>query len=688
MDLRPIAHMVEEARLLGTRKLAFRVRYELENRLGLRARRTPIGSPPTPSPAADSFDHWFATLPQRLFIVQRARELRHGDLAHGLRARLNADDIEQILARAEAATRGTIRAFSRDTLDYGHPIDWHLNPRTDARWPRDHWSAVLSHGKTCGDVKFTWEINRFPHVYDWVRAFALTGSPRWPRALARQLSTWETANPYRAGVNWSSGQELAIRLIAWTFGVTLMGHHQAFSDEDFQRFARLAYLHAEHIEENIDYARLAVHNNHLIGEALGLYLVGALFPSFAPAARWRRLGRELLLRDGLDQFRPDGGYCQSSHNYHRLALHYYLWAWQLGAFDADRRKPYVRSLLARSKSHLEAMSNHADGRLPNWGANDGALLNPWTACDYADFRPLLESIGYLVGAPRRTSGGPWDEELMWFFGPNALDTPHSQSPPRADRKYPRSFPTSGLHVLRSAPDTFAVMRCGSVTDRFGQADQLHVDLWRNGINVAIDGGSYCYNDELAYHRWFMGTASHNTVSVDGHDQMLLARRFKWLYWTKADLVDIEDRRLTGRQHGYARLGVIHERSLCQLDHGWRIVDTLQRRDTSPRTFRLHWLLLDSRYHLDQTSTNHWQLTLGAPALPFKVSIECLIEGAPQAAQLDVKRAETSPAPVGWQSRYYGQRLPALSVICTVRSDQPLRFRTTFDFADTHSTAPR
>jgi len=47
--------------------------------------------------------------------------------------------------------------------------------------------------------------------------------------------------------------------------------------------------------------------NHLIGEAAVLYMLGALFPEFRDATRWRHRGRELL-ESRLDaKFYGDGG---------------------------------------------------------------------------------------------------------------------------------------------------------------------------------------------------------------------------------------------------------------------------------------------------------------------------------------------------------------------------------------------
>lgn len=43
----------------------------------------------------------------------------------------------------------------------------------------------------------------------------------------------------------------------------------------------------------------------------------------------------------------------------------------------------------------------------------------------------------------------------------------------------------------------------------------------------FDGGSYKYNTTEKLLRYFMGTESHNTIMLEGHDQMLKGDRFIW-----------------------------------------------------------------------------------------------------------------------------------------------------------------
>lgn len=580
----------------------------------------------------------------------------------------------KFLHRAEQSLSGNIRCFSHWQANYGQPINWHLNPRTGVSWPSDvHWIKAMRFPDG-GDIKLVWEVNRFPHVYDLVRAHLLTNDPKYAKVFFRQVREWDQANPYPKGVNWASGQELAIRVLSWIFALYQFAENDAVTNEDFQVLLKQINLHAHHISRHIHYAYYAVHNNHLIGEALALYAVGTLFPFLPGAKKWKKRGRRILEGKALAQFYGDGGYCQLSHTYHRLALHYYLWAVRIAEVNGEPFPRKVYNTLKKSAYLLLQNMNMSDGSLPNWGNNDGALLNPWTSCDYTDFRPVVAAV-YAVTANRRVfEPGPWDEEVLWLTG----SLPEKLQPVA---QVSSDFPQNGLHVLRKSYFDFVVFRCGTPPDRFGQADQLHVDIYFNGENIAPDGGSYLYNDELQYHTYFMGTRSHNTVTVDGQDQMLLWRRFKWLYKSKAKIEKWEPNNLyvKGQQFGYQRLdaGVIHQRELWWKGKTLVIRDEISNNLNRQHTFELHWNLAGEIEQFIREN-GFYRGVFQTPTQKWHISIGCWVNGETVEPQWTIRNAFAGKNLVdGWISRYYGAKFGTSSVRFQVRSNRAVRFVTVF-----------
>jgi asparagine synthase (glutamine-hydrolysing) len=230
--------------------------------------------------------------------------------------------------------------------------------------------------------------------------------------------------------------------------------------------------------------------------------------------------------------------------------------------------------------------------------------------------------------------------------------------PRARRSV--SFGPSGYHVLRGAdPGSFAAVRCGPLRDRFSQIDMLHVDVFWRGHNVLVDAGSYLYNGPQRWHELFGGTSSHNTVGLDGRDQMLHYRRFKNIYGIRAELLAFEDRPayalVEGEHHGYARHpgGCVHRRAVLFVkDDLWIVADRIVGEGT--HAARLHWLGGDFPHRYDPAAG---ALALATPAGPFTITV--LDEaGAPLAG--DVVAGAQDP-PRGWTSRYYGEKVPVPSL---------------------------
>jgi len=109
--------------------------------------------------------------------------------------------------------------------------------------------------------------------------------------------------------------------------------------------------------------------------------------------------------------------------------------------------------------------------------------------------------------------------------------------------------TAGLRNSRKAnlPDVFLGFRVlshrqreflgtgasGMLYTAAVQADQLHVDLWHHGVNIARDAGNLSLQWRPPMEQRISGDWRHNTVIVDGKDQMRRAGRFLWLDWAQA-----------------------------------------------------------------------------------------------------------------------------------------------------------
>jgi hypothetical protein len=312
---------------------------------------------------------------------------------------LPAETVAGLTRTADDAVRGRIVMFGRWLAEYGEPVDWRVNPVIGSRW-FDIGNALLDATSAAapGDIKFTWEIARFPQAYSIARAAARmpAHAERWAEGLIGQVRHFVSSNPAATGVHWTSGQETGFRLLAWLFAADVLFSRTRFAKEAASVIGEALIAGATYIEQDLDYARIAVYNNHLLSEALALFAAGALLPDAPRSQQWRRTGREILDEESERQFYADGGYIQQSHNYHRVALQDLLWACAFARSMGDAPSRSWLRAMERSVDFLLAHQNPHDGRLPNYGSNDGSLPSPLTSCDFSDFRPTLQAASLVT----------------------------------------------------------------------------------------------------------------------------------------------------------------------------------------------------------------------------------------------------------------------------------------------------
>ncbi|UVN45736.1 heparinase II/III family protein [Pseudomonas mosselii] len=448
------------------------------------------------------------------------------------------------------------------------PPDWHLNPLTGVRVPSPEreWWRIADFDPVVGDIKSIWEASRF----DWVLAFAQRGC-RGDTAAIAQLNQWlahwcQHNAPYQ-GPNWKCGQEASIRLLHLAMSAIILEQHKQI----LPGLAALIEVHLKRIEPTISYA-MAQDNNHGTSEAAALYVGGSwLMKNGHPeGGRWYRTGRRWLENRAARLIERDGSFSQYSVNYHRVMLD------TLSMVEVWRRTlelpAFSTSYQAKARAAANWLFTFVDetcGDAPNIGANDGARLLPLTSTDYRDFRPSVQlAMALFCGQRAYVEVGAWDLPLQWL----ALTAPSAQ----AERPGSQQFDQGGYAVLRQGEST-AVLRYPRFRFRPGQADALHLDLWRNGRNLLRDAGSFSYNAEAEWLRYFPGTASHNTVQFDERDQMPRLSRFLFGSWLKICRLEPLARGdgFTTCGAGYRDgQGAQHLRHVSLGEHGLRVRDQI------------------------------------------------------------------------------------------------------------------
>ncbi len=574
--------------------------------------------------------------------------------------------LQSLLTEADEIVGGQFRQFG------GEPVEINLTPTP----PLLHWTNYENRKTTFTfDLKLYWEPARFGWAFVLGRAYHISGEEKYAEAFWHHFENFQAANPPNMGPNWMSGQEVGLRLMAFAWVGQMLAPSNHSTPQRLRHLATAIAQHATRIPPTLIYAR-SQNNNHLLTEVAALYTASLSLPQHPDSAQWGAFGKHWLAWCFTHQIDRYGEYVQHSANYHRLMLQTALWVKMLENQEqkAESSKP-VSQNLALAAHWLLSLLDAASGRVPNLGANDGALIFPLSTQPFQDFRPVAQAaarsfLGYSLVT------GPWDEMSLWFGVPPIAHQP----------ELPR-YPGDHLYTENS----WGYLRAVKLNSRPSHADQLHFDLWWRGLNIAQDAGTYRYNAAPPWDNQLTSTLVHNTVSVDGQEQMTRAGRFLYLDWANASSkrhfesgADFIQRASAQTDAYDLRFDIEHTRTVTVYsEECWQVEDDLKNTFAQPHTFRLHWLLpnwewkivhRDERIEMRLKSPHGW-ISLNITFQPSKLqpssSLVCAGEYIHGFGSADPVR--------GWVSPTYAQKAPALSLAIEVESSEDVKFISEFIF---------
>lgn len=623
-------------RQLGPGTLWFFAKYQLKLRSGWLRWKTPGG----PHPASG--------LEPRDIVRPAAKE----DFESLLGKRT-----AEIFKQADEILSGDVRLFGTE------PRPLELQPPK----PLQHWTHFHNRLPSGEDIKPLWEAGRFSWATVLARAYWLSAEERYAEGFWKYFEEFIAANPPNLGPHWSSAQEVALRLISFAFCCSLLAGSRASTEARRRAMADAVIAHAKRIPPTLDYA-LAQNNNHLLSEALGLATAAAVLPDHPSAPKWRSLGFDLFRRGIEKQIHADGAYAQHSSNYQRLMLQLGVWACILAEHFGEPLGEQTRQRLARANDWLGTLLDES-GRVPNLGPNDGAYILPVSVLPFEDHRPALGAGSRAFGGSLQLEAVIWDEMALWLGLENGRQST-SERP-------------NGTPIRIEGKESWAYLRAADFRERPGHADQLHLDLWWRGLNIAGDAGSYLYTAPPPWDNALASARVHNTITINEREPMLRAGRFLWLDWAQAKNIS------TGRgkggqvvsaaaEHaGYRKLNVLHRREVSWDAGSWVVTDRLLPFEESeqPVRARLHWLLPDWDCQAGDS-----EIRMASPHGEIALSIDV----SAGAAELRLIRAGelvhgsgTADPVLGWSSPTYGVKVPALSFLADIAGPLPITIVSTW-----------
>lgn len=479
-----------------------------------------------------------------------------------------------LLAKAEKILGHRLSFFDLTDVHLGDPIVWNRDHKRGQDTPMVFCPALdYRDVDAAGDCKFVWEPNRHHQLVVLGRAYRASGDIRFAEAIAEQLDSWLQQNPYGVGMNWRSGLELGIRLINWVWALDLIAESQAIGPELHQRLMDSISRHIWEIDRK--YSRGSSANNHLIGEAAGVFVATSYFRNLKHAATWRQRSGEILNREIVNQTYPDGGTQEQAIGYHLFVVQFFVAA---GLASRATGQEFPQPYWSRLEKMFEFLAVLSEGgeNLPQFGdGDDGYVLD--LGSHARSVREWLAVGAALFGrADFKAQAGECSEPVEWLLGKSGCERFEAIDEPRDRTICSSAFSDTGYYLLQHgkmhSPGRISVVfDCGPLgmgaLAAHGHADALSFTLRAFGVDVLVDPGTYDYFSYPAWRQYFRSTRAHNTVVVDGRDQSEMLGLFLWGRRAEARCLRWEPTetggKMAGEHDGYASLPdpVTHRRTL-------------------------------------------------------------------------------------------------------------------------------
>ena len=495
---------------------------------------------------------------------------------------------EVMLARAQPAvdkniSHGGLRLLFRD----GKP-DWTRNPTG--------WTNFIS-------------LYNLGLIEPLGRAYLITGKAAYADAYRMYIrSLYEQRGRIAPTVAhgdqfWGSELNCGLRAMHLLDAYLCVRGYEGLTSEDHEAALKFLVAFAEILADHDRHDHHAETPNQRMAGMCSLGLLGIMLPEFRDSDEWRIRGVTDAVRTLKATVYPDGGHNELCTQYHmtvnrdpgKLSLAMALNGYRGGLYNRKADGGELFGLLHEWLLHAAG----PDGFLPPY--HSGVFATEWLAylMVYEHFNP---GSGF-AGAIRRFGGPDYIPvakgglgDMLYLLTPGVL--PKKGAAPRKAVASPGctgvNLRPSGLGVMRSRGEaTYLGTVYGKPVGGHGYPQLGSFVLYGAGKWLVLHPGSPFDYSDPDYEKYYHTTFSHNTVIVDGQNQIhmgggreraeLGARCEAWVQDPAACILRIT-------HTGYANLaGLMHTRTFFLVADGWAFIhDRLWTADASGGEHTFDW----------------------------------------------------------------------------------------------------
>ncbi len=558
-------------------------------------------------------------------------------------------------------------------ITYPEKIDWLHDPRTNTPFPDGFYRDIKIFKNVNGtDIKHIWEVHRLQFLIEIAKAWYVTGDAKYQQEIDAIVEDWVEANPYKKGVAWTSALEVGVRAFSflWTLNFYLAAPDP--NPKTVNLLLKSLYLAAKFIDENLSIYFSPY--NHLIGEVAALFAIGYLFPGFKEGDFWARKAWKILEEQAPKQFHPDGCTVEQATFYHHFTLGFYLQCINLRRINGDAASPKTMGIVEKALEFPLAMTR-PDGTLPWVGDIDTARSLYFSDPAQWNFRGFQAfGAAWFQRSDMRWLAGNSSEEAFWnlsqadykLYENTPSKIPGDKVTRLRDAGYVvmRSGRTKSAHygMIDCGPIAHGIPEDGASSAAHGHADLLSIEIAPFGENMLIDPGFSNYRGEYNWHKYFRGTAAHNTLEIDEQSQAVQSGILNWSHAPRFRAIQTFSGKLAqgfcGEHYGYHRLAnkPTHRRYFAFVDQAFWLTYDLVYPTKSSSSEQTH--LLRQHFHFGQnievTQPENGQ---GFSAVGETARLEGRIFYAGAKPEARIKSGGPYPEE-GWISPTYRERRPA------------------------------
>lgn len=489
-------------------------------------------------------------------------------------------EIKATLETADKILRGDFKLYTPNVPNFSEGIDWHSN-FAGSSWPLQFYNELdYSSDKRIGDVREVWELNRHQHFTALGKAYWISGNAEYADEFFAEMRSWIETNPFGYGINWLHSQETALRGVSWIWAMYFF--KDKFSDMDFNEFLKQIYLHAEFTYLTLSDYRVT--HNHLISETCGLAIMGIMFPEFKESAKWRKTGIRIFEREIKKQVWPEGPHGELSTNYHLFTLDSFILLYTLMKINGIKAAEETEKRLEKMVEYVMYM-HKPDGKFPPIGDVDSGRAYKLTEYDPGNVAHNLSTGAVIFNrGDFKKIAGKFYESSFWLLGEKGLQEFINLKTKEA-AETSKLYINAGFAFLRNnwrKDSPYLAFRIGptrlmrNVPIGHNHADLLSFELYSGERTLIFDPGIYLYSADDKARAYFRKTSAHNTVVVNGLDQIDVSRMRFGL--PELPLSKIHEFKSTAEYDycdasstAYEKIGASHRRKILFVKSGYLVI---------------------------------------------------------------------------------------------------------------------